>query len=137
MMTQRIGRLLAACALAAGGVVAGTALPAQASTLLCVDEGEWGAGCSTTVTGIDPGSYLAVHLTPDYDHGVRAGSAFQYHNGDWLFLQCWTTGAGDADGHGDHYWFLITEGSIGGGFVNDWYVNTGSFGNWSPHLPHC
>jgi hypothetical protein len=138
MTRRRIGRLLAACALAAGGVVAGTAMPAQAATTFqCEDASDWGRGCWTTVTAIAPGSYLAVHNTPDYAHGVRSGASFQFHNGDSLFLECWTTGAGDADGHGDHYWFRITEGSVGGGYVNDWYLNTGSYSYWSPQLRHC
>ncbi|GAB1640581.1 hypothetical protein [Krasilnikovia sp. MM14-A1259] len=137
MTTPRIGRLLAAVALAGGAAVAGTAAPAQAATLNCVAAGEWGPGCWSTVTAIDAGSYLAVHNQPDYTHGERSGSRFRHHNGDSLFLQCWTTGAPDGDGHGDRYWFLITQGSVGGGYVNDWYVNTGSYSDWSRRLRHC
>jgi len=131
-MMKLLSRALAAIAVTAGLAVA-TPGVAHAATLNCVDASEWGPGCETTVTAINPGSYLAVHNGPNYTSGTLS---LQLHNGDWLFLTCWTTGAGDADGHGDHYWFYTTFGSYGG-YVNDWYVNTGSTANWMPRISHC
>jgi hypothetical protein len=83
------------------------------------------------VVSIDPGSWLAVHAQPNYTGGLQDDRRF--YNGDPIRLTCWTTGAGDIDGNGDYYWFQI----IYGGYVNDWYVDTGSFSQWSPYIPHC
>lgn len=88
-----------------------------------------------TVTAINPGSKLQQHKQPNYTGGVYTYT--HYTNGHVLAVLCWTTGAGDIDGHGDHYWFKVDDGIIGGGYVNDWYLTTGSYSQWSPQLDHC
>jgi hypothetical protein len=113
------------------------------------------------VTAIDPGSVLQLHKAPDYAHGVvhtpRAGSDTAV-NGNDAYLQCWTTGAGDIDGHGDHYWFRanfwdtlnypadnapLSLSSGYWGYINDWYVTTGAASYWMNYtyqgrkMPHC
>jgi hypothetical protein len=88
------------------------------------------------VTAINSGSYLALHAQPNYSGGVAAGSP-QYGNGDWFAVYCWTTGPGDADGHGDTYWFNVDDGNANIGWVNDWYLTTGSYAQWSSVIPHC
>ncbi|MFE2412172.1 hypothetical protein ACFXDE_27885 [Kitasatospora sp. NPDC059408] len=117
-------------ALAACGVFAAPASAAVDLHQPCRDF--WGNRVCTTVTAINPGSYLAQHLAPDYAHGVQEG--VQLHNGDEVPLFCWTTGAPDADGHGDRYWFQVSEATV---FVNDYYLNTGNYADWSPHVSHC
>ncbi|MDC2956649.1 hypothetical protein PO587_19440 [Streptomyces gilvifuscus] len=66
----------------------------------------------------------------------RRTTGHRFHNGDTMMLACWTTGDGDADGHGDHYWFALDFDSDSG-YINDWYVTTGSPSQWQPHVPHC
>jgi len=133
-MTRRLGRAVAAITFVAGLAVVATPGAAQAAVLNCNESDEWGPGCWTTVTAINPGSYLAIHRDSNYTSGTLPG--LQFHNGDSLYLGCWKTGDGDIDGHGDHYWFYATFGSFGG-FVNDWYVNTGSPATWKPRIAHC
>jgi hypothetical protein len=88
-----------------------------------------------TVTAISPGSSLRMHRQPNYTGGVVPGSP-AFHNGDWVILDCWTTGAGDADGHGDRYWFRTFDSGYFG-YVNDWYLTTGSPSQWMPLVSHC
>lgn len=90
-----------------------------------------------TVTAINPGSALLLHRQPNYIGGVVAGSR-RMMNGDWFIIDCWTTGAGDADGHGDRYWFRGgSDRGSGIGYVNDWYLTTGSYSQWSRYVRHC
>jgi hypothetical protein len=91
-----------------------------------------------TVTAIQPGSALVVHNQPNYSGGVVPGSP-RMTNGDWFVIGCWTTGAGDADGHGDRYWFYGGSVNKSGpdGYVNDWYLTTGSYSQWSRYVSHC
>ncbi|MEV7892476.1 hypothetical protein ACWD3I_48970 [Streptomyces sp. NPDC002817] len=73
---------------------------------------------------------------PNYDHG--RSSSYQGHNGDELIVLCWTTGAVDADGTGNRYWFFAdTGGSLPGGYVNDHHLMTGRFADWSQVIPPC
>ncbi|WP_370148036.1 cutinase family protein [Streptacidiphilus sp. EB129] len=87
------------------------------------------------VTAIAPGSYLALQNAPDYDHGHSA--YYQGHNGNQLITYCWTTGADDADGTGDHYWFSVDDGANFSGYVNDRYLTTGTYAQWSKIIEHC
>ncbi|WP_031064499.1 hypothetical protein [Streptomyces sp. NRRL WC-3742] len=124
-LATAFGLALAACGLFASPASAAVDLhqPCYAN---------WGSSVCTTVTAIAPGSYLAQHNAPDYAHGVQEG--VKLHNGDEVPLVCWTTGAPDADGHGDTYWFQVSEATV---YVNDYYLNTGRFADWSPHVDHC
>lgn len=131
-MKRRITTALLAFAAAAGGAVA-VAPAASADTFLCYSD--WQCAHVTAVSG--SGGYLAFHNEPDYVHGMRPGSA-HLHNGDVVQLRCWTTGAPDADGHGDRYWFWgQTHGSAVAGFVNDWYLTTGSPASFRARVPKC
>jgi hypothetical protein len=130
---RRLGTLLASVALAAAATVA---LPqtADATVFGCMEGNQ---SICATVTAIRPGSALLVHRQPNYSGGVVAGSP-RMTNGDWFIINCWTRGAGDADGHGDRYWFR--GGSDRGsatGYVNDWYLTTGSYAQWSRYVRHC
>lgn len=79
---------------------------------------------------------LQQHQQPNYTSAVDKYA--RYTNGNRLaLLLCWTTGSGDIDGHGDHYWFKVDDGIIAWGYVNDWYVTTGSYAQWSPYVRHC
>src|SRR5437867_13253137 len=102
-MSKLVKRLLAAAA-GASFLVLLPAAPAMANVYNCVDASEWGPGCDANVTAISPGSSLVYHNQPNYSGG-QVPNTPHFHNGDVIFLQCWTTGSGDADGHGDHYWF--------------------------------
>jgi hypothetical protein len=128
-------RAIAIGAAVAGALALSPATPAFASVYDCVDAGEWGPGCYANVTAINSGSYLAWHNQPNYSGGQVTNSP-HFQNGDAMFLGCWTWGSGDADGHGDHYWFWTTIGSAGG-YINDWYVTSGSYSNWSRYIGHC
>jgi len=130
-MSGIVKRLSLVAAVVAAGVL-GVAVPANATPYSCGDS-EWGPGCWATVTSIN--TYLVMHNQPNYSGGEVPGSP-HWHNGDEVFLACWTTGSGDANGHGDHYWFWTTIGSVGG-YINDWYVTTGSYSQWSPLISHC
>ena len=78
------------------------------------------------VTAIAPGSYLLLHNEPNYADGARPGSP-HLHNGDILRLYCYTTGSGDADGHGDTYWWFVGDANSGvAGYANDYYLTTGT-----------
>ncbi|MEY9940878.1 hypothetical protein ABH932_003136 [Streptacidiphilus sp. MAP5-52] len=87
------------------------------------------------VTDIAPGSYLSMQNSPDYDHGHNA--YYQGHNGNQLITYCWTTGSDDADGTGDHYWFSVDDGANFSGYVNDRYLTTGTYAQWSKIIKHC
>ncbi|MEV1023200.1 hypothetical protein [Streptomyces sp. NPDC050264] len=139
-MTSRIrttGRWCRRAAVAAGtfaltaAAVCATASPASAAGWACDHDGHtvWCA----SVTGISAGSYLASHNGPSYGSGT---TGHRYANGDTMMLACWTTGDGDADGHGDRYWFALDLDSDSG-YINDWYVTTGSPSQWKPHVPQC
>ncbi|OLZ64222.1 hypothetical protein AV521_36140 [Streptomyces sp. IMTB 2501] len=121
----------------AAGVMVVTAGPASADPVSCqnVFPDRPGGYCAQ-VTGIDAGSSLVLHNGPDYTSGVVDGSG-HYTDGTWLKLYCWTTGAADADGHGDTYWFNADDNNGNIGFVNDWYVTSGGFSTWSKVINHC
>ncbi|MFD7324827.1 cutinase family protein [Streptomyces sp. NPDC059875] len=88
------------------------------------------------VTGIHPGSFLGLQNAPDYDHGRN--QYYRGQNGNQLILQCWTEGAVDADGTGNRYWFFVdTGGALSGGYVNDHYLTTGRYADWSRLIPRC
>lgn len=128
---RRTAALLSGAAALAAAAVFGVASPASAAGYPCSHDGH--AIWCATVTAIDPGSYLASHNGPSYGSGQTGR---RYYNGQEMELACWTTGDGDADGHGDHYWFMLDfDGDSG--YVNDWYLTTGSAAQWQPHVPHC
>ncbi|MEU4116526.1 hypothetical protein AB0F71_18785 [Kitasatospora sp. NPDC028055] len=129
----------AALALAATALGLGSASPASASSgpeRCYPDELNYRWYCAY-VTGINPGSYLDIHKEPNYTGGIWGP---RYLQGDRVVLYCWTEGAGDADGHGDHYWFYVHPDAAGDttdGYVNDWYLTTGSVSQWSGLVNHC
>lgn len=130
-VARRLGILGSTLALmAAGGLVYAAA--ADAAVFTCTDSQISTKYCAK-VTAIDSGSYLAVHLGPNYTSGTTGG---KFHNGYVFGLGCWTTGAGDADGHGDHYWFRV-DSDAAEGYVNDWYLTTGSYSQWSAKIKKC
>ncbi|WP_427168376.1 hypothetical protein ACQF4J_44535 [Streptomyces sp. C1-1] len=130
LASRRAAASVGALAMAAAAVCA-VATRASAAGWACDHDGHtvWCA----SVTGISAGSYLASHNGPTYASGT---TGHRYNNGDTMMLACWTTGDGDADGHGDHYWFALDFDSDGG-YINDWYVTTGSPSQWKPHVPQC
>ncbi|MER7660175.1 cutinase family protein [Streptomyces sp. NPDC096193] len=114
---------------------AGAPTPPSQGLYKCAIGGNPNDWCAR-VTAIDPGSFLGLYNAPDYDHGRVAN----YHgrNGDQLIVHCWTTGAVDADGTGNRYWFFAdTGGAQSGGYVNDHYLTTGRFADWSKVIPPC
>lgn len=123
---------------AAGAFVAATATvtpqTADAAVFRCMEGNQQ---ICATVTAISPGSALLLHRQPSYSGGVVPGSR-RMVNGDWFIIDCWTTGAGDADGHGDRYWMHGgSDRGSGIGYVNDWYLTTGSYSQWSRYVRHC
>jgi len=136
---MRIGRMVRPITILAAVVAIGMATligagTADATVYRCTVSGTAGLICAN-VTAIDPGSVLRQHQQPNYTSAVNQNT--HYTNGVQLLLLCWTTGSGDIDGHGDHYWFKVDDGIIAWGYVNDWYVNTGSYAQWSPYVRHC
>ncbi|MGH7869667.1 MAG: hypothetical protein ACREP9_19075 [Candidatus Dormibacteraceae bacterium] len=108
--------------------------PAEAAVFTC-NLGLNPTDHCTTVTGINPGSSLALHHAPNYTSGTIPN--FSGQNGKDLIAHCWAKGAGDADGHGDQYWFYVDDGSHFAGWVNDWYLTTGGYAQWSPVIHSC
>ncbi|WP_327286806.1 hypothetical protein [Streptomyces sp. NBC_01198] len=132
---RRLTGRLAAVGMVVGGVLAvSTSTASAAGPYFCQDGNHEGDYCAK-VTAINPGSYLAFHKGPNYTSGTIAG--VRLANGTPVSLVCWTTGAGDIDGHGDTYWFKVDTGAVQG-YVNDWYLTTGSPSQWHPFVPyHC
>ncbi|UIR20160.1 hypothetical protein LXH13_25390 [Streptomyces spinosirectus] len=132
-LKRRVARLVAASMGAAGLALIPTA--AHATPFYCHDPDREGNYCAK-VTAIDAGSYLAIHHAANYSSGTDPG--VKLHNGAVLHLGCWTTGSGDADGNGDTYWFRVDySDSAQVGYVNDWYLTTGSPSQWKPYVGHC
>jgi hypothetical protein len=121
----------AAVALLAGAGLL-TAAPAQADPRPCPGAGAGDPARCAQVIGIDPGSALVIRTAPRYG----AGEVARFGNGQWLELDCWTTGDPDADGHGYRYWMLVSTGSRSG-YVNDWYLDSGGPGTWQAQIPQC
>lgn len=121
---------VAAAVLGAGLLSTGSA---QASVFPCNVSGHV-INC-TTVTGIDPGSYLQVRQGPGYGYPNQWGWP-RLNNGDRVGLACWTTGDGAADNSGYRYWMRIDNG-IAFGYVNDWYLSTGGPGSWQQIIRQC
>jgi hypothetical protein len=116
-----------------------SAAGASADPVLCPIDIRIDLGMSTQcaqVTGIHPGSYLVLHNQANYTGGVVPGSP-HYTDGQLLAVYCWTTGARDADGHGDTYWFSVDDDNGNVGMVNDWYLTTGGYAQFSPVIKHC
>ncbi|MEU2752423.1 hypothetical protein ABZ613_40200 [Streptomyces collinus] len=127
---RRPGALITALATAAA--VLGLATPANAAIHRCSISGDM-TNC-TTVTGIDPGSWLQMRTGPGYGYAnVPHGTLL---NGDEVGLICWTTGDGAADNPNYRYWMLIDLG-VRSGYVNDWYLNTGNPSVWQQQIRHC
>ncbi len=120
----------AAVLLAGAGVLA--ASPAQAAPRPCPGAGPGDPARCAQVIGIDPGSALVMRTAPRYG----AGAVARYGNGQWLEVECWTTGDPDADGHGYRYWMRVSTAGAWG-YVNDWYLDTGGPSTWKPILPQC
>lgn len=89
--------------------------------------------CSAFVTAINAGSCARMHPQPNYTG--TAYTSWCGTNGKQVSLNCYTTGSGDADGHGDKYWWNVNAFQVNGqpfaaGYVNDWYLTTGSSSTW-------
>ncbi|WP_405781127.1 hypothetical protein [Streptomyces sp. NBC_00859] len=97
--------------------------------------GEYRSQCAD-VTGLGSGTSLPLQLGPGYGNTVPATA---YHNGDSLALSCWTTGPGDAGGHGDTYWFEVFDVNDTSilGYVNDYSLTTGQPADWKSHVTQC
>ncbi|HEY3480404.1 MAG TPA: hypothetical protein VGL02_16015 [Streptomyces sp.] len=138
-LARRGAALAGTLALAAGAVVLSSSSASAVPVNCWNNGGPKDLGMSTNcaqVTGIDAGSSLVLHNGPSYASGVQVNSP-HYSNGTWLGVYCWTTGSGDADGHGDTYWFNVDDGNGNIGWVNDWYLTTGGYAQWSPIVQHC
>ncbi|WP_405541839.1 hypothetical protein OG478_06555 [Streptomyces phaeochromogenes] len=116
--------------LAGAGLLAAT--PAQAAPRPCPGAGPGDPARCAQVTGIDPGSALVMRTAPNYG----ATPVARWGNGQWLEVNCWTTGDPDADGNGYRYWMRVDNG-IGDGYVNDWYLDTDGPGTWKSQIPQC
>jgi hypothetical protein len=119
-------------------VMVGSTGQAAAAVVQCNDVGY--KYCAS-VTSISSGSCLRQHLAPDYGTSGHTNYSNNvcWTNGEYLDIACWTTGAPDADGHNDRYWFFTvsrTSTSING-YVNDWYLNTGTYSQWSRIISYC
>jgi hypothetical protein len=121
----------AAVALLAGAGLL-TATPAQANPRPCPGSGAGDPARCAQVIGIKAGSSLVMRTAPRYG----AAQVARFGNGQWLELDCWTTGDPDADGHGYRYWMQVSTGSRNG-FVNDWYLDSGGPGTWKSQIPQC
>ncbi|MER7672442.1 hypothetical protein ABTY61_28840 [Kitasatospora sp. NPDC096128] len=139
--TPRLRRAATAAALALAATALGLGSASPASALSGPSRCDLDVPNAThycaTVTAINPGSFLAIHNEPNYTGGSMGG---RLGNGEEVVLYCWTTGAGDADGHGDTYWFYVHPhyaGDTTDGYVNDWYLTTGSYSQWSGLVNHC
>ncbi|MGW3290662.1 hypothetical protein ACWDR3_39125 [Streptomyces sp. NPDC001002] len=131
LLTSRLGAAAGTAVLLAGaGLLAAT--PAQAAPRACPGSGPGDPARCAQVIGIDPGSSLVMRTAPRYS----AGAVARWGNGQWLELDCWTTGDPDADGHGYRYWMLVSTGSSSG-YVNDWYLDSGGPATWKPVIPQC
>jgi hypothetical protein len=127
---------LRAVALAAAAGLGATLLAGTAATATPVTCASGIRKCAF-VTAIDPGSHLVFHNEPNYADGVIRNSPALV-NGAKVFLDCWTNGSFDADGGLDPYWFWAAPGSGPAiGWINDFYVTTGSKAQWSPYIRHC
>ncbi|MFF3455300.1 cutinase family protein [Streptomyces sp. NPDC002730] len=114
---------------------AGAPTPPKQGLYKCSIGGNPNDWCAR-VTAIDPGSFLGLQNAPDYEHGRNP--YYHGHNGDQLIVNCWTEGAVDADGTGNRYWFFAdTGGALSGGYVNDHYLTTGLYADWSKVISHC
>ncbi len=131
-----IRRRSAAVAGAAAVLLTGAGLfaaaPAQAAPRPCPGAAPGDPELCAQVTGIDPGSSLVMRTAPHYG----AQEVRRYGNGQWLAVDCWTTGDPDADGHGYRYWMQVSTGSAWG-YVNDWYLDTGGPSTWKSKIRQC
>ena len=114
-----------AAAFATAATLMGTATPANAATYPCQMSGST-IPC-TTVTGIDPG----------YGHGPIAQAYSRLYNGNQVGLTCWTLGDGAYDNPNYRYWMRVEVGNSYSGYVNDWYLNTGSPDVWKQQIRQC
>jgi hypothetical protein len=133
MRTGKYAAAAASALLAAASATVLTAPAASADPFAC-----YGNAVCAKVTAIEPGSYLVLHNEPNYSGGARPHSP-HLHNGDVVVLYCYLTGAPDADGHGDTYWWFGGSESAGvAGYLNDYYLTTGvpsAFRKWVGHCP--
>ncbi|KUN84308.1 hypothetical protein [Streptomyces griseoruber] len=91
----------------------------------------------TTVTGIDPGSWLQVRTGPGYGYGPIADAYSRLYNGDQVGITCWRLGDGAYDNPNYRYWMRVEVGGSNSGYVNDWYLNTGSADVWKQQIRQC
>ncbi|MES5820714.1 hypothetical protein [Streptomyces sp. RG80] len=130
-LRSRTGRALFAVS-AASAATLGLVTPAEAAIHDCRVSGDR-ANCAY-VTGIDPGSWLQMRTGPGYGYAdVPSG---RLDNGREVGLACWTTGDGAADNPNYRYWMRVDVG-VRSGFVNDWYLDTGSPAVWQQRIPQC
>ncbi|KAF3468609.1 hypothetical protein [Streptomyces sp. Tu 3180] len=122
-------------AAAAVTTLLGTAAPANAAIHQCMRSGSW-INC-TTVTGIDPGSYLMVRTGPGYAYGPIDAAYSRLYNGNEVGLSCWKLGDGAYDNPGYRYWMSVELTNSRSGWVNDWYLNTGHPDVWKQQIREC
>ncbi|MES5820715.1 hypothetical protein [Streptomyces sp. RG80] len=112
-----------------------TATPANAAIYTC-RMSDANIPC-TTVTGIDPGSWLQVRTAPSYSAGPIDQAYSRLYNGNQVGITCWTTGEGAADNPNYRYWMHIEVGNSRSGYVNDWYLDTGGPATWKQQIRQC
>ncbi|WP_328841467.1 hypothetical protein [Streptomyces europaeiscabiei] len=125
----------ATTAVAAVAALLGTAVPANAAIHQCERSGSW-IPC-TTVTGIDPGSYLLVRRGPGYGYDSIEAAYSRLYNGNEVGLSCWKLGDGAFDNPNYRYWMSIELPNSRSGYVNDWYLNTGNPDVWKQQIRQC
>ncbi|MFJ3669623.1 hypothetical protein ACIPSE_24520 [Streptomyces sp. NPDC090106] len=124
-----------ATALLTAGTLLSTATPASADVYPC-RMSDSTIPC-TTVTGIDPGSWLQVRTGPGYGYGPIAEAYSRLYNGNQVGITCWTTGDGAVDNPNYRYWMRVEVGNSYSGYVNDWYLNTGNSAVWKQQIRQC
>ncbi|MFJ2241172.1 hypothetical protein [Streptomyces sp. NPDC087859] len=86
-------------------------------------------------TGIDAGSWLQLRTGPGHRYAdVPYG---RLDNRAEVGLKCWSTGDGAADNPNYRYWMRVEVGNSYSGYVNDWYLNTGSPDVWKQQIRQC
>ncbi|GAB2968148.1 hypothetical protein LWP59_26865 [Amycolatopsis acidiphila] len=97
--------------------------------------GEYRAQCAN-VTTVSDDSYLHLLTQPDLTAAHIITKT--YNDGAALAVYCWTEVAG-ARVDGDPYWFEVFDPQDNAieGYVNDYYLSTGSVTDWQPKVQGC
>ena len=106
--------------------------PVQEGVFQCEYAGGFYHADCAKVTAVSDLSYLHLLAQPDISATHLTGRSF--NTGDELALDCWITGNAVA---GDPYWFKVfnPNDTKFRGYVNDYYLATGSEKDWIKDVP--